>query len=152
MIFVRSVFATCPVCVVAVGGGLWLAGTLGIDDLIVSIWIGALVTALATVLAGKFKKIKLPQAEVSWSVIFYFLTLATLQLQGKLNNPYCRIFGVCKIWLGITVGTLVFLLGVFLDRFLRTKNEGKVFFPFQKVVLPVVAVLLVSLIFYFLVC
>lgn len=152
MIFVKPVFATCPVCVVAVGGGLWLAERLGIDDLVVSIWIGALVTAFAIVLAGKFKKIKPPQPEVSWSVIFYFLTLATLQLEGKLNNPDCKIWGVCKIWLGVTVGTFVFWLGVLLDRFLRTKNEGKVFFPFQKVVLPVAAVLLASLIFYFLVC
>jgi len=152
MILVKPVYATCPVCVVAVGSGLWLAEKLGIDDLIVSIWIGALVIALALVWAKTFKKIKLPQPEISWSVLFYFLTLTTLQLQGKLNNPYCKIWGVCKIWLGITIGTIVFWLGVLLDRFLRTKNNHKVFFPFQKVILPVIIVFLVSLIFYLTVC
>lgn len=37
MMFAKSVYATCPVCLVAVGGGLWIAEKLGIDDLIVSI-------------------------------------------------------------------------------------------------------------------
>lgn len=152
MILVKSVFAVCPVCVVAVGGGLWLAERLGIDDLIVSIWMGALVAALAIVLAGKFKRIKLPQPEVSWSVISYFLTLATLQIQGKLNNPYCKIWGVCKIWLGLSVGMSVFWLGVLLDRYLRTKNDNKVLFPFQKVVFPLLTTLLATLVFYLLVC
>ena len=152
MIFVKPVFATCPVCVVAVGGGLWIAEKLGIDELVVSIWIGALVTAFAIALADKFKKIKLPQPEVSWSVIFYLLSLATLQLQGTLDNPYCKIWGVCRIWLGITIGTIIFWLGVLLDQFLRTKNENRVFFPFQKVVLPVVFVLFASLVFYLLIC
>lgn len=150
--FVKPVFATCPICVLAVGGGLWLAEKLGIDDLIVSIWIGALVTAFAIALADKFKKIKLPQPEISWSVIFYFLTLATLQLQGKLNNPYCKIWGVCKILLGVTLGTVFLGAGTLLDKWLRTKNKGKAFFPFQKAVLPVVVVLLTSLIFYLMVC
>ena len=152
MVFVKTVFATCPVCVVAVGGGLWIAERLGVDDLIASIWIGALVTALAIALAGKFKKIKLPRPEISWSLISYLLTLGTLQLQGILNDPACKIWGVCRIWLGITIGTVVFWLGVLLDKWLRTKNNNKVFFPFQKVVLPMVFVLFASLVFYLLVC
>lgn len=152
MIFVKTAFATCPVCVVAVGGGLWIAERLGIDDLIASIWIGALITASAIALAGKFKKIKLPRPEISWSIISYLLALGTLQVQGTLNSPYCKIWGVCKILLGITIGTVVFWLGVLLDKWLRTKNNNKVFFPFQKVVLPMVFVLLASLVFYLLIC
>jgi hypothetical protein len=50
------------------------------------------------------------------------------------------------------VGTIVFWLGVLLDKLARKKNNGKVFFPFQKVILPVVAVLLVSWLFYLLIC
>jgi len=149
---VKPVFATCPVCVVAVGGGLWIAEKLGVDDLIAAVWIGALVTALAVVLADKFRRVKLPQPKLSWTVIFYLLTLATLQLMGKLNNPYCKIWGVCKIWLGITVGTVVFWGGVWADKWLRTKNRGKVYFPFQKVICPLITVLLSSGILYLLIC
>lgn len=149
---IKPVYATCPVCVVAVGGGLWLAEKLGVDDLIAAIWIGAFVTAFAVVLTDKFKKIRLPKPEISWTVIFYLLTLATLEISGTLNNPYCKIWGVCKIWLGVTIGTIALWLGVLLDKLARKKNNNKVFFPFQKVIFPVAAISLVSLLFYLLVC
>lgn len=152
MMFAKPVYATCPVCVIAVGGGLWIAEKLGIDDLIVSIWIGALVTAFAIALADKWKLIKLPKPKVSWTIIFYALTLLTLQIGGNLNNPYCKIWGVCKIWLGVTIGTVVFWLGVLLDKWLRVKNNDKVLFPFQKVIAPIFTTLIASLILYLLIC
>ena len=152
MIFIKPAFATCPVCVVAVGSGLWLAEKIGVDDLIAAIWIGALVTAFAIALGEKGKRIKLPKPEIAWTIIFYLLTIATLQIQGKLNNPNCKIWGVCRIWLGITLGTVVFWLGFLFDRWLRTKNNQRPFFPFQKVILPVTAIILLSLFFYFFVC
>jgi len=149
---VGPVWATCPVCVVAVGSGLWLAEKLGVDDLIAAIWIGALTTAVAIAFGGKFKRIRLPKPEISWSIIFYLLTLAVLKIQGKLWHPYCRIWGICKIFLGLTIGMVVFWLGVAADRWLRTTNNGRVYFPFQKVVLPLVAILLVSFVFHLIVC
>jgi len=152
MIFTKPVYATCPVCVVAVGGGLWLAEKLGVDDLLAAIWIGALVTALAVWWGSSFKLLKLPRPKFSWSIIFYLLTIAILYLQGKINQPYCRIWGICKVWLGITVGTVVFLLGVGLDRFLRSKNQGRAFFPLQKVVIPLIMVILVTLGFWRAIC
>jgi len=152
MIFVRTVYATCPVCVVAVGSGLLIAEKLGIDDLIAAIWIGAFVTAFAITLAPKVKWPKLPRAEISWTVIFYLLNIAILQMQGKLSDSNCKIWGVCKIWLGITIGTILIWLGSFLDEYLRKMNKGKVFFPFQKVVCPLLLVIAVSLGFYLLIC
>jgi len=150
---VKSVYATCPVCVVAVGGGLWLAQVLGIDDLIASIWIGALTTTLAIAFGPKFRRIKLPFPEFSWTVISYVLTIVYLGLQGTLNNPYCRIWGICKVWLGITIGTIIIWIGYTLDKFLRTKSKnGKAFFPFQKVVIPFALTAVMSLIFYLLIC
>jgi len=152
MIFMRPVYATCPVCVITAGGGLWLAQKLGVDDLIASLWIGSLTTAFALAFADKFRLLRLPRPRVSWTVISYLLTILFLELTGHLNNPNCKIWGICKIWLGVTVGTAVFWLGVLLDEFLRTKNEGRVFFPFQKVFIPVLATLLSSLGFYLLIC
>lgn len=152
MIFVKSVYATCPVCIVAVGGGLWIADKLGVDELIASIWIGALVTAMAIALADKWRRFKLPKPKISWTIIFYLLTLLTLQINGNLNNPYCKIWGVCKIWLGVTIGTIVFWLGVLLDKWLRSQNNNRVFFPFQKVAMPVLTTLVASVVFYLLIC
>lgn len=152
MIFVKPVSAVCPVCVVAVGGGLMIAKILGVDDLVASIWIGALVTASAFVFAGKFRLIKLPKPEISWSMIFYGLTVLTLKIQGKIGNPGCQIWGVCKIWLGLTVGTAALLLGAGLSDLMKRKNGGKVLFPFQKVAIPFLLVLTTSLVFYLITC
>ena len=111
MIFAKPVFATCPVCIVAVGSGLWIAKQLGVDDLIASIWIGALITAMAIAFGPKFKLVRLPFPEFSWTLIFYLMTIIFLGIQGNLNNPLCRIWGVCRIWLGLTVGTILIWIG-----------------------------------------
>ena len=149
MLFVKPVFAACPVCVAALGGGLWIAEKLGVDDLIVSIWIGALVSSTALWFA---KRMKLPKSGVYWVVIFYLLTLGTFYLWGKLSNPSCQIWGFDKIGLGVTLGTVSFGSGILLDFWLRSKNRNRVFFPFQKVVCPLVLVLLTTLLFYFILC
>ena len=36
----------CPVCVVAIGAGLGFSRWFGIDDVVASIWIGALLVAI----------------------------------------------------------------------------------------------------------
>ncbi|MCD6225610.1 hypothetical protein J7J95_00810 [bacterium] len=153
MILTKPVFATCPVCVVAVGSGLWLAEKLGVDDLIAAVWIGGFTTALAIVFASKGKKIRLPYPEVSWTFIFYLLTLATLFLQGKLTNPLCQIWGINKIFLGLTLGVVIFWLGVGVDRWLRRfREDKKAFFPFQKVVCPLGAIVLTSWLLHLVIC
>lgn len=152
MFLVQKAAAVCPVCVVAVGSGLWLAEKLGVDELIASLWIGALATALTIVLADKGRKFKFLRSEFLATLFSYFLTWGTLAFQGKIGNPFCRIWGMDKIWLGLTLGVIIFWGGVLADRWLRKKNEGKGFFPFQKVVLPVGAAVLISFIIDWLVC
>jgi hypothetical protein len=152
MLFIKPVFAVCPVCVVAVGSGLAIAEAFGVDDLLAAIWIGALITSSAFWMADKFKLIKLPRPEISWSFIFYLLTIGTLYIDNKLGNPYCRIWGLDKIWLGVTLGALFFWIGVIIDRIARKTNNDKVYFPFQKVILPILAIVIPSLILYLTVC
>ena len=154
MILTRSVYATCPVCVVTVGGGLWLAEKLGVDDLIAAIWIGALVTALAIAFASYKKQKPFFRSPLALTVLFYLATLATLMLSGKIDNlPFCQIWGTNKIILGLTGGTLALWVGAGLDKFLRRyQREGKAFFPFQKVILPFLTTCLLSLISYYFLC
>jgi len=55
-----------------------------------------------------------------------------------------------KIMLGTAVGSAAFLAGVWADKFQRKKYK-KIFFPFQKVVFPVMALIIASAGFYFLI-
>jgi hypothetical protein len=69
-----------------------------------------------------------------------------------IGHPLNTIWGMDKLVLGIILGSIFFLLAVYLNNFLKKKNNGKVYFPFQKVVIPVITLAILSVIFYFLTC
>lgn len=148
-VFSRPAYAVCPVCTIAAGSALAIAEVLGVDDLVAALLIGALVTSSAIWLAGKIKNFPKIISELAMTVVFYLMTLGALQLQGKLGRPNCRYWGIDKVVFGLTLGSIVFWLGVLLDRFLRGKHNGKGFFPFQKVVLPLLPVAILGLLFSF---
>ncbi len=149
--FIRPVEAVCPLCTVAVAGGLEISQMLGVDDLITAIWIGGLTVSLALWLADYFSKKNwlLPVwREVVSLIVFYLLVVPYLfwsKVIGKVGNIF---WGVDKIILGVVIGSLAFFLGVFFDHFLRKINDGKIIFYYQKVIVPVFFLAIVSLIFY----
>lgn len=129
-ILIKEVYATCPLCIVTVGGGLFLAEKLGVDNLLISIWISGLNTAIAFWLAS-LKKNKFIANPIIVSLIFYGLTL--------LYFWYSKQFGTShKVFLGLTTGMLVFFLSVNIDKLLRHKNNNRVLVPYQKVFIPVI--------------
>jgi len=65
-----------------------------------------------------------------------------------IGIPGNTIVGVDKILLGTILGFLLFLISVELDKWLRTKNNGKVFIYYQKVIVPVLSLSLASLFLY----
>lgn len=146
--FFKSVYATCPVCIITVGGGLIIAKKLGIDDLLVSIWIGGLNTAIAFWFSSMIKN-KILKNPYFLSSIFYFLTLTYLWYSKQLFHPKNTLWGIDKIILGMTVGLFVFLFSVFLDKQIRLKNKGKTLFYYQKVIAPFVMLLGATLFFKF---
>jgi len=140
--------AFCPVCIVAVGGGLGLSRWLGIDDLITSLWIGALLLALTAwthdwvVKRGRGFRYSV----FAIGLVYYALTIFPLYYYNIIGHPLNKIFGIDKIIFGIVFGTIVFLLGERLHIFLKVKNNGKQFFNYQKVVVPLLVLILTSLI------
>jgi len=140
--------AVCPVCVVAVGAGLGLSRFFGVDDTISSMWIGALLASLSiwTIIwlvkkgwGFKYQKIVIPGA-------YYLFTLFPLWYYDIMGHPLNTIFGIDKILFGSIFGTAVFLASVWFHNYLKKKNNGKSYFPYQKVVLPVVILLIFSII------
>jgi fructose-specific phosphotransferase system IIC component len=78
----------------------------------------------------------------------YLFVLVPLKLGGTIGILRNTIWGIDKIIFGIIIGSIVFLIGVWADKFQRKKFK-KIFFPFQKVVFPVLALFITSLVFYF---
>jgi hypothetical protein len=154
MLFVTPSYAQCPVCIVTVGGGMLIAKKLGIDDLLVSIWISALNTAISFYLASKFQNDKMMFKKFlsnPWalSILLFATTLIYFQTTGQLNHSKNQLLGIDKIILGQTIGMFTMFIGNFIYGFTKFKNNGKALFPYSKVVFPVGLVLLVTLAFKF---
>ena len=138
----------CPVCVVAVGAGLGLSRWLGIDDAVSSVWIGAFMIAIIswTLSFMKKKKWDFTDDGIVITLAYIVLTYIPLYYAGIIGHPFNKIWGLDKIIFGSTVGATVLFLAHWLHLYLKKKNNGKSFFPYQRVVVPVLALLLISLI------
>ena len=148
--FAQSAFAVCPVCTLAVGAGIGLSRYFGVDDIITGLWIGAMIIAsglwLATFLERK--KVAVPNREVISTIAMLILIVAPLYLKDFFGNPLNKVLGVDKLALGIFLGLVTFIISQGIENFLRRKNQGTVYFPYQKVIVPVSLLLVLSLALY----
>lgn len=142
----------CPVCTVTVVAGLGISRLLGIDDLITSIWIGGFILSFSFItldwINKKWPRIKISKFKVPFIALFYALTIGFLKVDGSIGIKGNKLWNLDKILLGIIIGTAAFFLGIWADKFERVKFK-KIFFPFQKVVFPVLGLIIASLVFYF---
>lgn len=149
LLLASRVHAQCPVCIVTIGGSVLLSRYLGIDDLIIGIWAGALILSLGLWSATFIKKTFIKGQNWLLTALLWITTVWGLKKAGFIGNPTCKIHNHDKLLTGIIGGSLVFLLAYNLDLWLRKlnkKNPGKAFFPYQRVVLPVGLLLIATLI------
>jgi len=152
--FALKAQAICPVCVIAVGAGLGLSEYLGIDDTIAGVWIGGLLISLIIWTINWLNKKNWLFGNKDWrdiliAILYYGLTLWPLWGQGFIGSPANRLWGLDKLILGVAAGSLGFLIMTIWYDHLK-KRRGHAHFPFQKVVMPVSALIVLSLVFYFL--
>lgn len=150
--FAVSAQAICPVCVIAVGAGVGIAEEFGVDDTIVGLWVGALIIAMAwwTVNWLVKKKWCFKGCGSITFLAYYLLTLVPLYYTGLIGKELNKFWGVDKLLLGVLAGSILFYLGTSFHFYLKAKNNEKVYFPFQKVVLNLVVLILGSGVFYLL--
>jgi len=145
--------AVCPVCIIALSGGVGLCRYLGIDDLISGVWIGALLFSLFlwTIDWLNRRKIKFLFRKPLIFAFWYGLTIFPLVKIGIIGHPKNQFLGIDKLIFGIFSGTFVFLISILFESYLRKRNQGKAYFRFQKVLIPIFLLLLLSLV-YFKIC
>lgn len=140
----------CPVCTVTVIAGLGLSRLLGIDDLITSIWIGGFILSFSFVtidwIDKKWPKLLISRFSIPIIILIYLLVLVPLKWNGSIGIARNTLWGIDKILLGTLVGSVVFLIGTWADRQER-KLHKKILFPFQKVVFPVLGLIIASAVF-----
>jgi hypothetical protein len=147
-----SASAQCPICIVTVGGGMYIAKRLGVDDLLVSIWISAFNTAISFWLASKFQNDKMMFKKIlsnPWllSILMLAFTLSYFQFTKEIGHPTNKLLGLDKIIFGQVLGMLVMFVGNFIYGYTKYKNDNKAIFPYSKVVFPVGLVILTTVFF-----
>ncbi|MFH1601657.1 MAG: hypothetical protein ABIB61_01735 [Candidatus Shapirobacteria bacterium] len=148
--FPTPAHAVCPVCTVAVAGGLGISRWLGIDDAVTGVWIGGLILSSGLWLAdwiGK-KGWRVPFKELISIILFYLFVIPPLYWAKMIGLPGNNLWGVDKIVLGTIIGSILFMCGVWLDKWFRTTNEGKVYVYYQKVIAPMFLLTLGSFVLY----
>ena len=151
--FTPCVFAICPVCTIAVGVGIGLFEWMGISDLISGLWIGALIISLSFWTANWFHQKGWRFPLQGLIMILIYSTIIVLPLyypMGYIGRPNHTLWHIDILLLGIIIGAIVFFCSSILHFYLKIYNHGKVYFPFQKVILTLVPLIVLSIIFYFL--
>jgi len=144
--------AHCPLCVAGAGAGLTLSRILGIDDSITGIWLAAFIGATS------FWSEKLIPAKIGIPfgilrpilyITFFVLTIASFY-QFNLVVKHGDIFGMDKLTFGMIAGGIIFYLVDVVDDFVIRTRE-KVFFPYQRVIVSLGSVVVLSLADYILI-
>ncbi len=148
--FLKPVEAVCPVCTFAVGTGVGFTRLIGIDDTITGVWIGGLIISSGLWMADFVRKknwqIPFPEfLSIMLMTLFVIPSLYWTKMIGFSDNLF---LGIDKMIFGIIAGSLIFFLGVGVDKFLRKVNHNKVFIYYQKVIIPVLLLSITSLILF----
>ena len=147
IIFPLIVFAVCPVCTVAIAGGVGLARWLKVDDVVSGAWVGALLIAFSFWFGDWLAKRKGKDFVLSTilsAVMLYIFTAAPLWWKDIIGHPFNTMWGIDKIILGIGFGTVIMLFSIWLDHFIKKSRNGQVLFYYQKVAIPIALLLIFS--------
>ena len=150
---IPGVMAHCPLCTAATVAGVGITRSLGWDDSIVGVFVGAMIVSSALWLNNVLKKRNiggnafLRAGSITLSTLV--LTILGFYYAGILGpaNNY-RIFGMEKIIFGAISGAIVSFAAFFASNEIKRRNEGRVLFNYQTMVLTFGALIFNALIFW----
>lgn len=151
-IVIPKAYAACPVCTIAVGGMMVLLEKYGVDNTISGVWIGGFVLS-TTLWAMNWltkKGWKFPLMGPLLLLFFYLSLIAPLQLKGIIGIQSKMMWGADKAILGMLIGGMIFHFTHISYLKIKQRNGGHAWFPFQRVVMPLLSLTFTSLIFYLL--
>jgi len=154
LLFAKQALAVCPICTIAVGAGVGLSRYFGVDDAITGLWVGGLIVSMIVWTESWLEKKNIRFKGRIFINIFAYYTLIIIPLyySGVIGNPLNTLCacGLDKLLFGIIAGSLAFWFGASWYFYLKEKNNGHSYFPFQKVVMPILPLIILSIIYYFL--
>lgn len=156
LLFASPVWAVCPICIIGLGAGLEISQKLGIDDTITFLWLGAIIISLIIWTIDWLKKKNLNfHARKIIVILFYLGTVLfpaylMLEKNQSYNHPTHQIWGIDKLWVGTVLGVTLLFFGLLINNFLKKKNNGKIYFPFQRATVLIIIIAMASATLHFL--
>jgi hypothetical protein len=149
-VFTSVANAICPVCTVGVIAGLGLARWLRIDDTITGLWIGGATVFLIMWTLHFFdkKNIKFPGRDILTIIVYYALVFWPLRSMEVIGHEQHTIWGMDKLIFSIILGSIALFGFEKWYRYMRAKR-GKSLFRYQKVVWPILPLVILSIFFYY---
>ncbi len=141
------VIAHCPLCTGATIVGVGITRSLGLDDSLVGVFVGAMIVSSALWVNNILKKRAIEGNKYlrigSITVATLVLTLVTFYYAGLfgLGNEY-RILGMERLVFGTLSGMVVSLAAFWGSNKLKRANKGKPFFPYQTMAVTFAALLI----------
>lgn len=141
----------CAVCTIAVAASLEVARYFGVDDSVVGVWSGALLALLGYWMIVWFDKKKWNFAGRDFLLVSLSVAMIGFMYVGKMDYTpdTLLIFYIDPFLFSVILGAVVLILANRFYQFLKAKNGGRAHFPFEKVAIPVGALLALSVYFYY---
>ena len=142
----------CAVCTVAVGASLEIARRMGVDDGVVGVWAGAFLVILGYWTIKWFDKkgwyFKGRDSVILISSVAMILFMYISQL--AYTPKAILIFWIDPFLFATICGALVLHYSSEFYQWMKRHNGGHAHFPFEKVAVPVVTLLLTAKLFAYL--
>ena len=141
----------CAVCTVAVGASLEIARSYGVDDAIVGVWAGAMLVILGYWLLKWMDKKGWNFKGRDFIVLVSSVAMIGFMYISELvyTPEIIGIFYIDAFLFSVIIGALVMHYSSDFYQWMKAKNGGHAHFPFEKVAVPVAALCLTSLYFYY---
>lgn len=136
----------CAVCTVGVVAGLGIARKLGVDDGVVAVWSGALLALIGYWTILWFDKKNWHFAGRNWLLMVLSLAIiGGVYIKDLTYTPQpILIFYLDPFLFCTLLGAAILIYSSMFYQWMKAKNGGHAHFPFEKVVLPIVALALAS--------
>lgn len=137
----------CAVCTLAIGASLSVARKLGVEDSVVGLWAGALLTLLGYWTIMYFDK----RQWHFWGrdLLLIALSVAMIGFIFVSETVYTpviiwKILYMDPIMFSAILGMLIYIFSQQFYLWMKARNGGRAHFPFEKVVLPIVLLMVGS--------
>ena len=142
----------CAVCTVAIGASLSIARKMGVKDEVVGVWTGAMLAILGYWLMRWFDKKGWRFAHRDGVLMILSLASVGFVYIGELSyNPilFLGFLYIDSFLFATLVGAIGFIGGMKFYEWMKARNGGHAHFPFEKVVVPVLTVFVLSVLFHY---